>query len=88
MQANYYYYYYDHDFQKKLTDIKHGRYNYVLLHMGLFLKRFIAQKVRTVYSRTSYRIVPLTSLNKYLHNDTSETEENIDVTVNNGCEKF
>jgi hypothetical protein len=38
----------------------------------LFLKIFIEQKVCTTCSRTSYKSVPLTNLNKYLHNDTSE----------------
>jgi hypothetical protein len=31
--------------------------------------RFIAKKVCTTCSRTIYKIVPLTNLNKYLHND-------------------
>jgi hypothetical protein len=48
--------------------------------------RFIVQKVCTACSRTIYRIVSLTSLDKYLHNDTSETEVNI--SVQNGSEKF
>jgi uncharacterized protein YeeX (DUF496 family) len=39
-------------------------------------------------SRTSYKIVPLTNLNKYLHYDTSETEVNIILSVNNDSEKF
>jgi len=37
--------------------------------------RFIAKKLRTACSRTSYKIVPLTKLHKYLHylhHDTSE----------------
>jgi hypothetical protein len=41
------------------------------------LQRFTAKKVCTACSRTSYRIVPLTILNKNLHNDTSETEVSI-----------
>jgi len=32
--------------------------------------------------------VPLTNVNKYLHNDTSETEVKINIRVNNGSEKF
>ena len=44
------------------------------LHFDSFFKRLIAQKVCTACSRTSYKIVPLTNLNKYLHDDTSETE--------------
>jgi len=42
----------------------------------------------TACSRTSYEIVPLTNLNKYLDSDTSETEVNINVSVNNGSEKL
>jgi hypothetical protein len=49
----------------------------------LFL-RFIAKKVCTACSRTSYKIVPLTNLNKYSYNDTSETEVNVNISVNNG----
>jgi len=51
-------------------------------------KRFIAQKVCTACSRTSYKIVPLTNLSKYLHHDTSDTEVNINISVNNTSEKF
>jgi hypothetical protein len=40
-------------------------------------KRFIAKEVCTACSRTSYKTVPVTNLNKYLHNDTSETGVNI-----------
>ena len=32
--------------------------------------------------------VPLTNLNKYLHNDTGETEVNINESLNDGGEKF
>ena len=39
----------------------------------VFLKRFIAQRVFTAYTWTNYKIVPLTSLNKYLQYGTSET---------------
>jgi nucleoside-triphosphatase THEP1 len=53
-----------------------------------FLKKFIARKVRTECSRTSYRIVPLTNSNKYLHKDTSETEVNINKSVLNGSERL
>ena len=51
-------------------------------------KRFVAKKVCTACSRESYKTVPLTNLNKYLHNDTSETEVKIIITVNKGSEKF
>jgi len=43
----------------------------------IFLKRFIAKEVCTACSRTGYKIVPLTKLNKYSLNETSETEVNI-----------
>ena len=36
---------------------------------------------------TSYKSVPLTILNKYLHYDTSETKVNINTSVNNDSEK-
>jgi len=48
---------------------------------------FIAQKVCTSCSRTSYKIIPITTLNKYLHDDISETEVNINLSVNNGSGK-
>jgi len=54
----------------------------------LTILRIIEKKVCTACSRTSYKIVPLTSLNKYLHYDTSETEVNINISVTNGNEKF
>jgi len=40
----------------------------------------------TSCSRTSYKIVPLTDCNKYLHKDTSETAVNININVNKGSE--
>ena len=40
----------------------------------VFLKRFIAQRVFTAYTWTNYKIVPLTSLNKYLHYGITEPE--------------
>ena len=49
---------------------------------------FITQEVCTACSRASYKIVPLTNLNKYLHYDTSETEVNINISVNKGNEKL
>ena len=39
-----------------------------------FFKRFIAPRVYAVRTRINYKIVPLTSLNKYLHCGTSGTE--------------
>ena len=47
---------------------------------------FIAKKLRTACSTASYKIVPLTKWNKYLHYDTSETEVNINIHVNKGSE--
>jgi hypothetical protein len=52
----------------------------------VFLKRFIAQKIYRACTRASYRIVPLTNFNKYLHHDTSKTEVNMNMNVNKGCE--
>jgi hypothetical protein len=40
------------------------------------------------FSRTSYKIVLLINVNKYLHCDTSETEVNINTGAKNGSEKF
>jgi hypothetical protein len=42
--------------------------------VDFFLKRFIAQTVRTVCTRINYKIVTVTNLNKYLHYGTSGTE--------------
>jgi hypothetical protein len=50
--------------------------------------RVIAKKVCTACSGTGYKVCPLTNLNKYLHNDASETEVNVNITVNNGTGKF
>jgi len=46
------------------------------------------QKLCKTCSNTTYKIVPLTNVNKYLHNDTSETEVNINIGVNKESEKF
>ena len=43
----------------------------------LFVLRFIAKNICTACSRTSYKIVPLTNLNKYLSNGKSEIKVNI-----------
>jgi len=48
----------------------------------------ICCKESTTCSRTSYKIVSLTDLNKYLHNDTSEKEVSVKISVNNGSEKL
>jgi hypothetical protein len=41
---------------------------------AIFLKRFITPRVYTVCTRTKYKIVPVTNMNKYLHHSTSRTE--------------
>ena len=51
---------------------------------SLLFERFIAKKVCTTCSRTRYKIVPVTNLNKYLYDGTSETG----VNTNNGSEKL
>jgi len=51
-------------------------------------KRFIVQQVCTACTRTSYKIVPLTNLNRYLHYETSETKVNINISANNSSEKL
>ena len=43
-------------------------------YIYIYLKIFVAQRVYTVCTRTNYKIVPITSLNKYLHYGTSGTE--------------
>ena len=50
----------------------------------IFCKRCFAKKICTACSRTSYKIVPLTYLNKYLYNGKSE----IQVNINNNSEKL
>ena len=55
----------------------------------MFFKRFIAQTVYTVCTRISYRIVPVTNLNKYLHCGKVELNNMyIDVGANNGSENY
>jgi hypothetical protein len=49
------------------------------------LEGFIAKKVCTAFARTSYKIVPLTNLNKYLYNDKSEVK--VSKNINNGSKK-
>jgi len=39
------------------------------------------------YTGSSYKIVPVTNLNKYLRNNTSEMEVNINISANNVSEK-
>ena len=52
-----------------------------------FFFKFVVQKACIACSRTSYNIVSLTNLNKYLHSDTSETEVNINVSAISGSER-
>jgi hypothetical protein len=44
--------------------------------------------VYTASTRTSYKVVPLTNLNKYLHYKTSEMDVNIHINEYNGSEKL
>ena len=60
---------------------------YIYIYIQYIYLKFIAKKLLTACSRTSYKTVPLTKLNNYLHHDTSETEANININVNNGREK-
>ena len=57
---------------------------------AVFLKRFIAQNVYIYIActRTSYKIVPLTNLNKCLLYDTSAVEVNLNISANNSSEKL
>jgi hypothetical protein len=48
--------------------------NYAFTALGSFFLRFIAKKVCTAFSRTSYKTIPLINLNKYLYNDKSENK--------------
>jgi hypothetical protein len=53
------------------------------------LKKFIAQTGYTVCTRISYEVVPVTSLNKYLHHGTSGIKNMyINICANNGSEKI
>ena len=64
-------------------------YETVNMPIGIILfKRFIVQEACTACSRISYKIVPLTSLNNYLNNNTNETEININISVKKGNENF
>ena len=54
---------------------------------GLFFKIHCKESMYSM-SKAIYKIVPLTNLNKYLHNDTSETEVNVNIRVNKGSEKL
>jgi hypothetical protein len=65
--------------------IIHTEYMHVCMYVFL---RFITKKVCTASSRTSYIIIPLTNLNKYLHYVTSETEVHINIRVSNDNEKL
>jgi hypothetical protein len=54
---------------------------------NIFLKIY-CKEIMYSMSRTSYRIVPLTKPNKYLHYNTSETEMNVNVSVNKSSEEL
>jgi len=53
-----------------------------------FSKRLLSQKVCASCSKTSYKIVLLTYWNNYLDSDTSETEVNVNTSVNNDRKKI
>jgi hypothetical protein len=55
------------------------------VHILRFFKmRFIAKKVYTACTITSYKIVRLTNFNKYLDYDTSETAVNVNTSAISG----
>jgi hypothetical protein len=57
--------------------------------MNVFLfKEIDCTKSTSCMFKDKLQIVPMTSMNKYWHNDTNETEMNINISVNNGSEKF
>ena len=57
-----------------------SNYSYNLISYCDICKSLLfVKKICTVYSETSYKIVPLTNLNKYLYNDESEIKVNINV---------
>jgi len=59
----------DNILQSQLQGSVHSSF----LQHFFFFKIYIAQKVCTACSWTSYKIVPLTKLNKYLYNDILDT---------------
>jgi hypothetical protein len=50
-----------------------------LLSSATILFIFISKKVCSAFSRTSYKIVPPTNLNKYQYNDKNEINVNINI---------
>jgi hypothetical protein len=58
----------------------------VVKDRNIFLKT--TRKVCATSSRTSYKIVPLTNLNKYLYSHTNEIGVDINISVNNCSEKL
>jgi len=52
-------------------------WKYMLYTHYFFSERFIAKKVCRACSWTSYKIVPVTSFNKYLYNGKSKIKMNI-----------
>jgi hypothetical protein len=57
----------------------------VLFIVSVILKRCIAQRVYTVYTRINYIIIPVTNLNKLVQ---AELNMYINVGANNGSEKI
>ena len=55
--------------------------------MNVFLfKETDCTKSTSSMFKDKLQIVPLTNMNKHWHNDTSETEMNINISVNKGSE--
>jgi hypothetical protein len=78
---------YSESFSPDIPTVKR-EWPYIRAFTVQFFKNiFIAQTVYTTRVRTSYKIVPLTNLNEYLHNEISVMEVNLYVSVNNSSEK-
>jgi len=77
-----------HIIKKKLTIFCTPRSAHLMSVFSLFfvLEGFIAKKACATFARTSYRIVPLNNLNKYLYSNKSEVK--VSKNVNNSSEKF
>jgi hypothetical protein len=68
------------NFEKRIGKVPVCSTNYIAGTKALcgekfrvFFKDLLKKKVCTAFSRARYKSVPLANLNKYLHNDTSET---------------
>jgi hypothetical protein len=54
----------------------------------IFFKVYCKESMYSTFKDKLKKIVPLTNLNKYFHNDTSAAEVNINISGNNGSEKL